>query len=155
MNPVHIITTSILSIVTPAAAMEKREHGRTTLLRKSTKIAVICAAVVVSLSPLVADIAIRILGPDYAPARKMIIGFMIAAAVSGISQTLVAHYLIEGRAGAVAASLAIGITLGLVAISAAAAIDWMTFLWVGPIVLQMAILTLLVLNRRTSLRSPS
>jgi O-antigen/teichoic acid export membrane protein len=155
MNPVHIITTSILSIVTPAAAMEQREHGRTTLLRKSTKIALICAAVVVVLSPLVADIAIRILGPDYAPARKMIIGFMIAAAVSGVSQTLVAHYVIEGRAGAVAASLAVGITLGLVAISAAAAIDWMTFLWVGPIVLQMAILTLLVLNRRMSFRTPS
>jgi O-antigen/teichoic acid export membrane protein len=154
MNPIYIITTSILSIVTPAAAMEQRADGRTTILRKSTRISLIFGFGVVVLSPLVADIAIRILGPDYVPAKMMIIGFMIAAAVSGVSQTLVARYVVEGRVGAVAASLAIGISFGLLATAIAAAADWRTFLWVCPIILQMSILALLVLNRRKAFEPP-
>jgi O-antigen/teichoic acid export membrane protein len=149
MNPIHIVTTSILSIVTPAAAaLEQGSQAQATILRKCTKISVLCAVVFVMLSPVVAEIVIRILGPEYIPARKMVIGFMIAAAISGISQTIVARYVVEGRLGTVAASLGFGITLGLVATVVAAAGDWAAWLWLAPVVLQVAILAFLTLNRR-------
>ncbi len=101
-NPIHIVTTSILSTVVPAASLARSPVKQARMLRRSRNICSVCGALFAAASPVVAEVAIRILGPEYAQARKLIIGFVIAAALSGISQTLVARYLVEGRPGTVA-----------------------------------------------------
>jgi O-antigen/teichoic acid export membrane protein len=146
-SPLHIIATSILSTITPAAAAAQRGGGKTDILRRSTTISVIWGAVISACSPLIAEIAIRVLGAEYAPAKGMVVGFIIAVAISGISQTIIARYLIEGRPTVVAVSLGLGIVSGLL-ITMGTAVHWPTWLWVSPILAQLVILTLLVVNRQ-------
>jgi len=146
-NPFHIITTSILSIITPAAAQAQRREGKADILGRSTTIAVICGALVSVCSPLAAEIAVRVLGAEYAAAKQMIVGFIVAVAISGVSQTIIARYLIEGKPLLVALSLALGMGIGLLII-VLAAVHWTMWLWVGPILMQLAILGFLVVNRR-------
>jgi O-antigen/teichoic acid export membrane protein len=145
-SPIHIIATSILSTITPGAAAVQRSEQRT-ILRRSTTISVICGAAVSVASPLAAEIAIRVLGPEYAPAKMMIVGFIIAVAISGISQTIIARYLIDGTPTVVAVSLGLGIGSGLL-ITMVVAMYWPTWLWVSPILTQLTIASLLVVNRR-------
>jgi O-antigen/teichoic acid export membrane protein len=145
-NPLHIIATSILSVVTPAAAQAQRREGNTDILRRATAISVICGAVVSACSPLVAEIAIKMLGPEFAPAKMMIVGFIVAVAISGVSQTIIARYLVEGMPSLVALSLAIGIGIGLL-VTMVAALHWSTWLWISPILMQLTIISLLLVNR--------
>ena len=145
-NPFHIIATSILSIVTPAAAHAQRREGNADILRRSTTISVICGAVISICSPLVAEIAVKMLGAEFAPAKRMIIGFIIAVAISGISQTIIARYLVEGVPSLVALSLALGIGIGLL-VTMVASLQWSTWLWISPILTQLAIISLLLVNR--------
>ena len=122
------------------------------MLRRSTAIAAICGASFVAASPLIANVATSVLGDAYSGAERMIVGFIVAAALSGVSQTLVARYVIEGRSLILAFNLAIGIALGLVSTVIAASANWPLLLWVCPIFMQSAILTALAVNRRHRLR---
>jgi O-antigen/teichoic acid export membrane protein len=152
VNPINIVTSAILSTITPAAATAKRPEDQASILRRSTAIAVISGAAFVAAAPLIANVAIRVLGDGYGGAERMIVGFVVAAALSGVSQTLVARYVIEGRSLILAFNLAIGIALGLVSTVIAASANWPLLLWVCPIFMQSAILTALAVNRRHRLR---
>jgi O-antigen/teichoic acid export membrane protein len=145
-NPIHIVTTSILSTVIPAASLAQRPE-QVQILRRCTKLCCVGAAIFASASPVIAEMAARILGPEYAEAKMLIIGFVVAAAISGISQTLVARYLVEGRPATIAIRVGSGITLGLIVTLIAATTDWSRWLWICPIVMQVGILLLLALNR--------
>jgi len=147
VNPINIVTSSILSTITPAAAVAKPED-QVLMLRRSTAIAAICGVAFVAASPLIANVAISVLGDAYSGAERMIVGFIVAAALSGVSQTLVARYVIEGRSLILALSLAIGMALGLLSIVVAATVNWTLILWLCPIFMQSAILSTLTLNRR-------
>jgi O-antigen/teichoic acid export membrane protein len=147
VNPINIVTSSILSTITPAAAVAKPED-QVLMLRRSTAIAAICGVAFVAASPLIANVAISVLGDAYSGAERMIVGFIVAAALSGVSQTLVARYVIEGRSLILALSLAIGMALGLLSIVVAATVNWTLLLWLCPIFMQSAILSTLTLNRR-------
>jgi O-antigen/teichoic acid export membrane protein len=152
VNPINIVTSAILSTITPAAAVAERREDQVSMLRRSTAISVICGAAFVAASPLIANVAILVLGEGYSGAERMIVGFIVAAALSGVSQTLVARYVIEGRSLMLAFSLAIGMALGLLSIVVAASVNWPLLLWVCPIFMQSAILTALAVNRRRRLR---
>jgi O-antigen/teichoic acid export membrane protein len=146
-NPFHIIATSISSIITPAAAHAQRREETTEILRRSTTISVICGVVISACSPLFAEIAVKMLGTEFAPAKKLIIGFIIAVAISGVSQTIVARYLIEGLPSLVAMSITLGIGIGLL-LTMVVATHLSTWLWICPILMQLTIMGLLVLNRQ-------
>ena len=142
-NPLTIVVTSLQAIAVPEMARSRVGFRR--MFRLLLGVAVVYAAVLVVLSPLVADLFLRIVGEQYEGARTLVTVLVVCAGLSAVSQALQARLLAVGRPATPAWIIGGATVIGLVLLGVTSALEGATLLWVAPLVTQGVILVALSL----------
>ena len=112
-NPISILLAELLIIITPAASRAETPNKRGEILRLAMLASVVIAGIMTILSPLISTALVTVLGRQYLAAHTIITSFVVAAAISGISQTIQARLYTEGRPLVAAKAIGIGTIAGL------------------------------------------
>lgn len=146
--PVFILIGTFLTVITPTAALAPSAGQRARILKLATGGAVLIAVPLIVVSPYVADLFVHVLGAEYSQARGLVTAFIIAAAISGISQAYQARLYTDGHPLVAGAAIFTGIAAGLIGLTVMARISEAKVLWLGPIVTQLIVLLCLHLGQR-------
>lgn len=132
-NPLSIMVGALQTVLMPELARRHGTPGFRILFRVSLLASAGYGLALCLSSSVVADIAIRLLGAEYIPARTLIIGMIIASGVSAVSQAFQSKLLTEGRARDVALIISLGSLVGLALLIAIAAMAGSLWLWSAPV----------------------
>lgn len=117
-NPLSMVSHSLISVVIPELAHERDPRRYRKLMRLGRMGAGLYCAVLALLSPVIANVAIAFLGPEYSRARPILIAISVAAGLSGLSQVYQAHLYACGAGRRIAAVLALGTIVTLTLLGA-------------------------------------
>lgn len=140
MSPANIFVEALLVILVPELAHMDSAHERGLLFRRARSAAVLAAVAIAVVSYPVAILAVAVLGSGFEDAMPLIVAFMIAAGLSGVSRTYQAMLFAIDRAGAVTLALIVGSLIGLVAIVLLGVMGGPVAIAAAPILAQIAIL---------------
>lgn len=151
VGPLGILVNSLIAVVAPQlGTMSDSRRRREAFLRLAGWVAALGVALAIA-APLVAEVAVWLLGPEYAAARPLLIGVVVAAGVSVSSQVFQSYLYFENRPGTVARVGYFAVTSGLIALAVAGALLGTAWLWLGQLttyVLMTSVLAYVVLRRR-------
>lgn len=150
-NPLSIFVGAFQTLLMPELARRRGTLPFYSLYRVSVVASSAYGLILCLAAWLIADLVILLLGNDYASARMLIIGMIIASGISAISQAFQSKLLAEGRASAVAWTIGVGSFIGLGSLVAIAALGGTALLWLSPIVAQLIIATGLALRASAAL----
>ena len=154
VGPLGVLVNSLVVVVAPKLGTIRDERLRLQAFLRLAIWVAISGAVLAAASPVVAAIAIWLLGPEYVAARPLVIGVVVAAGVSVASQVLQSYLYFEKRPGTVARVGYFSVVSGLVALALAGVLLGTRWLWLGQLTtytLMTGLLTLAVVRVRASL----
>ncbi|WP_141880706.1 lipopolysaccharide biosynthesis protein [Homoserinimonas aerilata] len=144
VGPLGILVNSVVVVVAPKlGTIQDARHRLKAFLRLTMWVAAFGVVIAIA-SPLVAEIAIWLLGPEYSAARPLLIGITIAAAVSVPSQVLQSYLYFEKRPGSVARVGYFSVGSGLIALAVSGTLLGTSWLWLGPFTMYILMTTLLI-----------
>lgn len=154
VGPLGVLVNSVVVVVAPKMGTIRDEAARiSAFLRLTTWVA--ASGVLLALaSPVIAEIAVRLLGPQYEAARPVVVGVVVAAGVSVSSQVLQSYLYFEKRPGVVARVGYASVLSGLSVLAVAGALLGTSWLWLGPLStysLMTTMLAITVLRSRASI----
>ena len=152
-NAISIFVAELLVVIAPAASQAPTQQRRGEILRIATIASASFGIALVLVSPFVSELLVTILGEQYAGAQSIITGFIVAAAISGISQTIQARLYSEGKPVVAAIAIGLGTVMGLVTLGFIAGAFGSTVLWLVPILMQVLVLLFLLTGVHRSLGS--
>lgn len=154
VGPLGVLVNSVVVVLAPKMGTITDERKRLGAFLRLTAWVGVFGAVLAAVSPVIASVAILLLGPKYADARPLFIGVVVAAGVSMASQVLQSYLYFEKRPSSVARVGYFSVASGLVALAISGRFLGTSWLWLGHVTtyaLMTGLLAVVVFRIRASL----
>ncbi|MFE4727236.1 lipopolysaccharide biosynthesis protein [Microbacterium sp. NPDC056736] len=151
-NPLNLVTSALLNVLVPELVATTKHESRMVLFRRVRNIALILGAILVALAYPLGMLAVTLLGPEFEAIIPFVIGFVVAAALSGVSRTYQAGLFALDHARQVAAGILAGALTGLGLIVALGTLGNPAAVALAPPIAQVVVLLWLAVAWRSALR---
>jgi O-antigen/teichoic acid export membrane protein len=149
LGPMAILTSSISMIVIPELARRLAEPAEFDRLFKKLRIAMLSYfVVVVSLAWPIGLVVLALVGAQYRDALPIVIGMVIGAGISGVSQAYNAKLLAMGRPHSATKAVLAGGTVALASIVILGSQGHEGELWLVPIVSELVVVIMMIAASR-------
>jgi len=141
-GPLTILMTSLATILIPELAKRAGTPQYQRMRRLTLWLAWVYAGVLLLCAWPITLVVLHVLGSQYQEAGGLLIATVVAAGLSGVSQTYNSVLLAEGRPGRPAVILIIGAGVSVLSLIVFSATAGISFLWIAPLVTQLTVLAL-------------
>jgi O-antigen/teichoic acid export membrane protein len=153
-SPIHIITSSIISIMVPQLSSTPERSNRSSIGRRYLKWGSLYAGSIAVSSLAVAYAAPFVLGPDYRGYFWVIVLLLCNSALSVINQINAGRLYAEDAQTAVSAAIRLSTVVGLVAVTVAAASGSIIMATAGTLLIQIILFYRLHIHLGKLIRGP-
>ncbi len=144
-GPLTLLSAALSTVAVPELARHVDDASTFDRIyrRYRNVVGAYCVVVVLAAWP-VAWVIVQIVGAKYEPAQNLLIGMIIAAGISSVSQAISSKHIAAGRPGTVTAAIVLGGVVTLLLLLLAGALDHLDAIWLAPIAGQLLVLTALL-----------
>ncbi|MBD0864079.1 hypothetical protein IA539_23220 [Gordonia sp. zg691] len=149
-GPLTLLSAAMSTVVVPELS-DNVDDGSTfsrIYRRYRNGIIAYCVLVVLAAWP-ISWVILQIIGTKYDPAQPMLVGMIVAAGISSISQAISAKYIAVGRPNIVTTAIVAGGSATLALLALAGHLDRLDIIWLIPIAGQLLVLAAMLSDSRT------
>ncbi|WP_238421094.1 GDSL-type esterase/lipase family protein [Gordonia sp. 'Campus'] len=144
-GPLTLLSAAVSTVAVPelAGSVDDPSAFDRIYRRYRNLILAYCLLVMVIAWP-AAWMIVQIVGAKYQPAQMLLVGMIIAAGISSVSQALSSKYIALGRPDTVTVAIVIGGATTLALLLLAGAVDRLSLIWLVPVAGQSLVLAVLL-----------
>lgn len=144
-GPLTLLSAALSTVAVPELARTVDDASTFDRIYRRYRNGVIAYFVVVVIAAWPAAwLIVQIVGAKYEPAQTLLVGMIIAAGISSLSQAISSKHIAAGRPGTVTTAIILGGAVTLALLLLAGALDHLDALWLAPVAGQLLVLAALL-----------